>query len=96
MEAGWWAFAMPRPGCPQGTPLRWFWWVVGCQWELRGRPAHGGGQAPALHSAVGQQEDGADAAGCFGEVLDLVRLEGPAEDGALAVGEPLLEDLVAT
>ena len=60
------------------------------------RRAYGGGRAPALRGfLVGLQEDAGDPAGCFGEVLDLVGLEGPAEDGALAVGEPLLEDLVA-
>ena len=36
------ACAVPRPGCPQGTPLRWFWWVVGYQWALLGRPALAG------------------------------------------------------
>ena len=56
-----------------------------------GRPAHGWGRAPALRGfLVGLQEDPGDPAGCFREVLDFVRLEGPAEDGALAVGEPLL------
>ena len=54
------------------------------------------GRAPALHITVSLQQYGGDPAGGFGEVLDLVRLEGPAEDGALAVGEPFLEDLVAT
>ena len=96
VPAGRRACAVPRLGCPQGTPLRLFWRVVGRQWELRGRPAHGWVRARALRGClVRQQQDGGDPAGGFGEVLDLVRLEGPAEDVALAVGEPLLEDLVA-
>ena len=40
LEAGRWAFAAPLPRCPQGTPLRLFWQVVGCQWAIRGRPAN--------------------------------------------------------
>ena len=48
------------------------------------------GEEEAMFFLVGQEEDAGDPAGGFGEVLDFVRLEGPAEDGALAVGEPLL------
>ena len=50
--AGRWAFAAPRPGCPQGTPLRWFWWLVGRRWALRGRPVDigwGGDPAVGVH-----------------------------------------------
>ncbi len=65
------------------------------RWSDEARaPARGRGRAPALHITVSLQQYGGDPAGGFGEVLDLVWLEGPAEDGALAVGEPLLEDLV--
>ena len=53
------------------------------------------GEEGAMFFLVRQQQGAGDPAGCFGEVLDFVRLEGPAEDGALAVGEPFLEDLVA-
>ena len=64
--------------------------VGGGNAEFDGRPAHGWGRVSDLRFLVGQEEDAGDAAGCFGEVLDFVGLEGPAEDGALAVGEPLL------
>ena len=99
-EVGWWpaGVGLPRPaqGAHEGHPYGDVggWWDTGGNYGAR-RQAHGWGQAPALHFSVGLQEDGRDPAGCFGEVLDFVRLEGPAEDGALAVGEPLLEDLVA-
>ena len=42
-----------------------------------------------------QQQYGGDAAGGLGEVVDFVGVKGAAEDGSLAVGEPLLQDLVA-
>ena len=41
-EVGWWPAGVglprPRPGCPQGTPLRLFWRMVGRRWALLGRP----------------------------------------------------------
>ena len=42
-----------------------------------------------------QSEDAGDAADVVGEVLVFVGGEGAAEEGGLAVAEPLLEDLVA-
>ena len=69
--------------------------VGGMPAGITGPAGLGWGQAPALHFTVCQQQDAGDPAGGFGEVLDFVGLERPAEDGAFAVGEPLLEDLVA-
>ncbi len=42
-----------------------------------------------------QREDTGDAADVVGELLGFVAGEGAAEEGGLAVAEPLLEDLVA-
>ncbi len=42
-----------------------------------------------------QGEDAGDAADVMGELLDFVGREGAVEEGLLAVGEPLFEDLVA-
>ena len=92
LQCCWWLVGCQLAG--RGLPSPWIPAFAGV--TKRGRRAGGWARAPALRGLlVRQQQDAGDPAGCFGEVLDLVRLEGPAEDGALAVGEPLLEDLVA-
>ena len=48
------------------------------------------GSLPRQHG-----QDRSNAAGGIGEVPDFFGAEGAGEDGALPVGEPLLEDLVA-
>ena len=42
-----------------------------------------------------EEEDGGDAAGHFLDVTDFVSGEGAAEERFFAVGEPLLDDLIA-
>ena len=42
-----------------------------------------------------QREEGGDAADVVGELLGFVAGEGEAEEGGLAVAEPLFEDLIA-
>lgn len=44
---------------------------------------------------AGEEEDGGDAADRFGDVGDLLGIEVAAEGGFLAVGQPLLNDLIA-
>ena len=57
-------FTAPRPGCPQGAPLRLFWQVVGRHWAIQGRLVDpGGGQAPRYISPTPPLDSG-PASGC--------------------------------
>jgi hypothetical protein len=62
-----------------------------------GGEAGGGGEDGLVAGVEGgaEEEDGGDAAGYLGEVTGFVFVEGAAEEGVLAVAEPLFEDLVA-